>query len=635
MNTKSRELVTPIVDELSTLALYKNQRTTVLMEDIFSLNYTVNKLLKPELRSSVITIKEIQNKLVTNLESSDISDDELNRENLALQVKVFDRNLTPDDFNGSNLLISPDTDYFGLYNVTIPGVAVAPNFSTNLTQSDLVNEKFTADLSENGTVFGPNIEIIPNLVSTVLNIDIDTFSSVTSSTVIDGAKTSFIYSIEETTKSSSIIIDNTSTDVLGFKDVNVNITKPVEAISVQLDTEISASTLMTAINNKETALYPLQNESIGIAKIILPETEPDLNLDTNILIDDTLNEVYYTTINSSYEAQNTNFSIINSENSISSQTFTADATKCGFRTVSATKTLPTYKVQVSSLPKYNYGFATLELPNENLVYSSTEFDSEHIWGINSNDTSRALQSIEIPYINCNTLEVTKAAMQAQLTTGGKIDISADTGRYFDRVIIDVPKADTFTDFTSMFMLEQHIADNMSAEFLADKALDANVFGTGVLNTVLKSDNYSAYTYNSVRPAAGNRICWTISNLVKDTKYTFKCYQVDSRPTFDVPTNNILFSLDMTPEDDIDQILLQINLSTGRISINELVDDEAAQQGVNCNFAYSFIVYSDAEGIYTLKDEVNTSNTLIDKCSFKTALQPAIPYFIIYMDNANE
>lgn len=579
INTNSRGLVTEIPGQISEINLYKNQRATVLMSDIFDLNNSVNKLLKTELQDNVISIKEINEKLT----SADFVD------NLNLQTKKIDTLLTPRDFNTADNYFEVTTDladdYIGMSAVKIAGVAVAEDLDIQLAQKDL-NENSTAfstDLASD-SAFGPKIKITPVLSSIEKQITLD---KPVISTQMDYQTADNLTIIRMSVDGSSTNTTITAPDdILGYTSINcaaqISSADPIE---IKLQQELTAAEVLAKIKDNQTDNIidvKLKEGTVGIERLSLPPSEGSLDLteSTGIKIDTSNNfkDSYVADITGNTTAESTAYyEIIPSDNNLTTLTRDAAQNKCGFTSVTAINTIPTYKVNIKELPTYKHSSFELSDFTVPLTADIPTNLSAIRWGFNSTDIKRALQVIAAPKVIYSDLTINSTAFEKQrerTTDKSTIEINAPANVYFNKVTLTIPASDIVVDKANLMLL--NFVNNTTIVPTFTSALTEGYSDTdsegeptnepgieyNTLSLVDNTDTCALYMYNNT--AKTSAIYWQLQDVLASTNYVLNVYQcTKSNATMDEADK--LLSINFNIESDADMKLI-FNPNSGRTTL---------------------------------------------------------------------
>lgn len=417
MNTKARNQIRAIPADSAELTLYRNQRITVLADDLINLNAQINNLIDTEHQSTELSLADMTSKL--------------NIQTLNLQNKVIDK-LNPsqlyDETEENSFVFEADQEFCGLRTLGIKEVALT-EIDKNLTQKDLESGIFTW-LPDN-TTFGANsIKITPALET--LNIS-------SSDLTISSDDTSYTLAFENT-------LDDTNDSLLGYNKVTE---------SIILNRAVLSSEKI--LNNIGEVLQP-DADVIGFSKVIIPANSDAVTAVSEIAIP---TSEAISNINLEIDSTNSNCSILTEK---VSSNWLAGPDVFGTRVVNNyQQTLGTYILTLpqACITAVNTFSSTFTHVDNNTVFANTitytddEVNTNNYYTILSTDKNKALAAVKIPNTKViPNVTIAKETLTDLMSEGeGKLVIKSADNTVFSQVTINYDSQITYGSYLDLITLE--------------------------------------------------------------------------------------------------------------------------------------------------------------------------------------
>ena len=352
MNTKARNQIRSIPADSAELTLYRNQRITVLADDLINLNTQVNSLIDSNYRSTNLSLAEMKDKLTVNT--------------LNLQRKVVNK-LSPnqiyDETKQDSFTFIADDTFCGIRTLGIEEVALT-EVNRDLVQNDLdVETKKFLWTPDNENFGAKSIAIKPIL---------DTLDITTSDMTVTKDETSYNLTFEKT-------IENTNSTLLGYNKVTENI---------QLEREVlSSQDIITKAGNTIEPSTP----AIGFSKVIVPANSSNVISTAEIAIPTNIQNINLTV--------NSNSSGCSKITDSSSSNWTASADVLGTRTVeNYQQVLGTYMLTLPNACTVDSNTESSKIDNDTntITYTAELSEENKYYTVVTDDSSKALTAIKIP-----------------------------------------------------------------------------------------------------------------------------------------------------------------------------------------------------------------------------------------------
>ena len=537
-NIKSRDQLREVPDSNSTITLYRNQRATVLMQDLVDLNTSINEIItSPTEIADTLSIADMTAKLVD--------------QNLKLDSAITIDVLTPDMLPTT---ILPTEDNYGIRKAVISSVARSQDFETTLTQNDLTTvegtPKFVIDsdiLTSENTTFGTSkVTIVPALTEVSNTTDITT-SNLNFS---DGKYT--FQAIQEN-------VVTTPETLLGFSKVTntINLELPVQEV-----------TTYNIISNAGKKLTP-EATYIGFNSITIPNFMDNLDIAAPMI-----------SLVTQEETVADNVEIIEvSTNTTSTATptvYDADTLSLGYKQVTAYNSIDTYQADVTTaLSTQHKGVCEVSLVDDVVTVSdivTAEDFTQAIAKIKTTSTNIALESITIPKNNTCSLEISEELLSACMNKG-QGSFTVTPALPIDSLTVNYPNSPTYIDSLDLFMIR---ANSDTLKLLTpDTAIEnlsiysnLSAIGNTTCNISGFEDTYTIYHYNDLSEL---KLYWYIdtSTLSANYTYNFSISQYNSvTKTFD--TNLTVENFEVS---DCLDIIVSFNPKTGQLKLARRIETD--------------------------------------------------------------
>ncbi len=399
-NTKARDQIRNIPGDNAEIVLYRNQRSTVLLQDIYDLNNAANELIDPATKSNSLSLAAIKDKLA--------------KDKMYLQSYEMPEILEPADLytEGSDLLL-PTQPYWGIKTIKpSTKVKLSEKYTTDLTYDNLTTVEVTDTdgnvtvvkqlaltknlLTDNGQTFGVDeAAITPKLV--VKNIDKSiNITSTNTDLVIDNNITTYNYNDQ-----LSFQIDPTTE--LGITQATGNI---------EIHTKTKKFTAAELIAKRNTIAVPDNTDIIGFDSIEIPDF---ISID---LEQPTIQNNYFITDNTAINVSSDNENAEKVDGTTDNIELDLDISSLGYNSINNVPTkIGSYNVRLAEPLALN-DIGTYNLTNDSLLDDTNiigNLEASNI--INSIDTQYALSALEIPKTNSCTVELSATALKNCMANG--------------------------------------------------------------------------------------------------------------------------------------------------------------------------------------------------------------------------
>lgn len=523
MNTKARNQIRSIPADSAELTLYRNQRITVLADDLINLNTQINDLIDSSYQSTNLSLSEMKDKLTIA--------------NLNLQHKVVDK-LSPnqiyDETNPDSFTFVADDDFCGIRTLGIKEVALT-EVNKNLVQDDLDVETKTFSWTPNTENFGAKAIAIKPIL--------DTLNITTSDMTVTEDDTSYKLTFEKT-------IEDTNSSLLGYNKVTEDIQLVREVLSSQDIITKAGSTVQPSSNTAgfSKVIVPANSETVvSTAEIAIPTDIPNVNL----------------TVNSTLETYCQNIT----ENS--SSNWAADVDLLGTRVVENYQqvlgtymlTLPNACVATPTTVSSTFTPVDDETVFNNIITYTAQPSAENdYYTVVTDDSNKALVAIKIPNTKViSNVSIDKETLNDLMSKGaGSLIIqAADDNTAFKQVTVRYDSQITYGNYLDLITILTN--DNISLA-VVDNPIEYTI-NSGSTNSIyshlsnIPGFSDSLYAFNSPDSYIYFKIADTITGdmlqnyKLKVTQYISEGTTVEDVTNYELVENETLFE-DLTLADSV-------------------------------------------------------------------------------------
>ncbi len=569
MNTKARNQIRPISADSAELTLYRNQRITVLADDLINLNAQVNSLIDSNYQSTNLSLADMTDKLTVNT--------------LNLQRKVVNK-LSPnqiyDETKQDSFTFIADDTFCGIRTLGIEEVALT-EVNKDLVQKDLdVETKKFLWAPDNENFGAKSIAIKPIL---------DTLDITTSDmTVTKADDTNYKLTFEKTIK-------DTDSSLLGYNKVTEDIQLVREVLSSQ--------NIITKAGN----IIEPSTPAIGFSKVIVPAYSSNVISTAEIAIPTSIQNVNLT-VNSTLEDYCQDITESSSTN------WTAGDDVLGTRTVgNYQQVLGTYMLTLPNActvnPSTISSTSTFTPENNTITYTTELSDENNYYTVVTDDSNKALAGVKIPNVKViSQVSIGKETLSSLMSQGaGSLTIQAGTNTdntVFKQVTVSYESQITYGNYLDLINITTE-GGNISLAVADDNPIEY---------TITPGSTNSIYSHVSKLPGLADSTIYAFNS--QDPYLYFKLAEGINSST--IKNYRLKVTQDIAKTTTVEGVTTyDLELDTKDTFFEDLTPDSSVELKDNSIVAIQFLPKNNSIMLYGIKKE--NSDGLADNYVFAPIL----------------